>query len=164
MHIRPVTYADTEALRDYAQALFAERLPGIYHRATPTLEEEREFIRSHIEPENSAMFVAEEDARIVGLIGLLARQLAEERHTGEFGLSVAREYRGRGIGTALIEALVEWASEHGITRIEAKSWANNPGSARLYKRMGFEEEGRARGAIIRDGELIDVVLLARRLG
>lgn len=163
MHIRTATDADTGPLCEYAQALFAERLPGIYHRETPTFEEEREFIRSYVEPANSTMLVAEEDGRIVGLIGFLGRTLAEESHVGEFGLSVSRAYRGRGIGTALIESLIAWGSEHGISRIEVHSWANNPDAARLHTRMGFEEEGRARNAIIRDGETIDVVLGARLL-
>jgi RimJ/RimL family protein N-acetyltransferase len=163
MRIRTVTEDDALALCFYAEALFAEHLPGIYDREAPTLEQELAFIRSHTEPENSTMFVAEEDRRVLGNIGFIGRTLAEERHAGEFGLSVAKEYRGRGIGTALIEALLAWAPAHGIWRVEVKSWSNNPGSKRLYERMGFAEEGLARAAIIRDGEMIDVIMMARLL-
>lgn len=163
MRVRAVTLGDAPALRRYARELFAEDLPGIYRRPTPTLEEEREFIRAHIEPANSVMFVAEQDGRIVGNIGFVGGRLAEEAHVGTFGISVARDHRGRGIGTALIEALLAWAPTHGITRIEVQSWSNNPGSARLYERMGFEEEGRARGAVMRDGRTIDVIHMARLL-
>ena len=161
MHIRPAIEADAEPLRRYAEALFAEHLPGIYEREKPTLEEEMEFLRSHIEPANSTMLVAEEGGRIVGVLGFLGRKLAEEAHTGSVGLSVANGYRDRGIGTALIEELFAWAPRHGITRIEIESWSNNPGATRLYKRLGFVEEGLARDAIIRDGERIDVHLMAR---
>jgi len=161
VQIRTATEADAAALCRYAEALFAEDLPGIFHREAPTVEEEIEFIRSHAEPPNSTLLIAEQDGDIIGVIGFMGGTRAEQRHTGEFGISVAREYRGQGIGAALIEALVDWAPEGGISRTECYSWANNPGSARLYRRMGFVEEGRLRRAIARDGETIDVLLLAR---
>ncbi len=109
MRIRVAEESDAEALRAYAEVLFAEDLPGIYRREAPSLEDERAFIRSHVAPANSTLMVAEEDGRIVGIIGFLGHDLPDERHAGEFGLSVAEGYRGRGIGTALIEALLAWA-------------------------------------------------------
>lgn len=163
MQIRTATEADASALRLYAQALFSEHLPGIFDRHTPTLEEEIEFIRSHTLPDNSTLLIAEKDDQIAGLLGFIGGKLAEQRHAGEFGISVAKEYRAQGIGTALIEALVAWAPEHGISRIECRSWSNNPGSARLYRRMGFVEEGRLHHAVLRDGESIDELVLARLL-
>ena len=161
MHIRTATEADAAALCRYAEALFAEDLPGIFHREAPTVEEEIEFVRSHAEPTNSTLLIAERDGEIIGVIGFMGGKRDEERHAGEFGISVSKAHRGQGIGTALIEALVDWAPEGGVSRIECYSWANNPGSARLYRRMGFVEEGRMRRAIVRDGETIDVLLLAR---
>ena len=53
MRIREASLDDAAALRDYAERLFSEDLPGIYERPVPTLAEELEFIRSHIEPERS---------------------------------------------------------------------------------------------------------------
>lgn len=163
MLIRTATYDDTEALRDYAAALFAEDLPGIFRREVPTLEQEREFIALYLEPVNSTMLVAEAEGQIVGMIGFKGYTLAEEAHSGEFGLSVAREHRGTGVGTALIEALIEWAPAHGISRIEVCSWSNNPRATALYGRCGFEEEGRLRRGIERDGEKIDVIIMGRLL-
>jgi len=163
MRIRVAQESDAEALRAYAEALFAEELPGIYRREVPSLEDELAFIRSHVDPANSTLMLAEEDGRIVGIIGFLGHDPPDERHSGEFGLSVAEGYRGRGIGTALIEALLEWAPPRGISRIEVRSWSNNPAATRLYRRMGFVQEGYAREAILRDGEAIDVHVMARLL-
>jgi RimJ/RimL family protein N-acetyltransferase len=163
MQIRTATDADAEPLRRYAEALFSEDLPGIFRRETPTLAEEAEFIRSHLGPENATMLLAEDEGRIIGLLAFMGRTRAEEAHGGEFGLSVAEGYRGRGIGTALIGALVAWAPEHGVSRIEVVAWSNNPGAARLYRRLGFVDEGLARAAVIRDGRPIDVHLMARLL-
>lgn len=163
MRIRVAQESDAEAFRAYAEALFAEDLPGIYRREAPSVEDELAFIRSHVDPANSTLMLAEDDGRIVGIVGFLGHDLPDERHAGEFGLSVAKGYRGRGIGTALIEALLAWAPPHGISRIEVRSWSNNPTATRLYRRMGFVQEGHARGAILRDGEAIDVHVMVRLL-
>ena len=161
--VRAATLDDAAELAAYAGALFAEKLPGIFRRDTPTPEMQLEYMRSYVEPENSTMLVAERDGAIVGMIGLKGEMLAEEAHVGTFSLSVAREARGEGVGTALIEALVAWAPEHGITRIQANAWANNPGSLRLYERLGFEREGVMRQAVITDGVPVDVIAIARLL-
>ncbi len=163
MDIRTVTEADAPALCRYAAALFAENLPGIFKRPTPTLEEELEFIRAHTDAPNATMLVAEDDGVIVGMIGFVGGTLDEERHAGTFGVSVASSRRGSGVGTALIEALIAWAPSAGVTRIQAWAWANNPRAIELYERIGFEREGVCRRAVISDGEAVDVVLLARLL-
>lgn len=161
--IRTAKLDDAAELAEYAARLFAEELPGIFHRTAPTLAEEIDFIRTHLGPPTSTMLVAETSGRIVGMLGFTGNTLAEEAHAGTFGISVDREARGTGVGSALIEALFEWAPRHGITRIVGYSWANNPRATALYERLGFEREGLLRDAIVRDGEHIDVLALARLL-
>lgn len=161
--IRSATPEDAPLLRDFATKLFAEGLPGIFRRPAPTRAQERAFIASRLGQPNSALLVAEMDGRIVGLIDFVGGTLEEEAHAGTFGLSVDRELRDAGIGTALIEALLEWAPQHGVTRVQAWAWMNNPRAIALYERLGFEREGLCRSAVMVDGEAVDVVLLARLL-
>jgi RimJ/RimL family protein N-acetyltransferase len=156
--IREATILDATALQRYAAELFSEGLPGIYRRETPTLEEEREFIRAHLLP-NAVLLLAEKAGEIVGEVGFQGRTLPQERHVGTFGIAVARDHRGQGIGTALIEALIAWAPQRGITRIEGEAFSVNERAMGLYKRLGFQEEGRRRGAVYVDGEICDVVML-----
>lgn len=161
--IREASVDDAQELREYAARLFAERLPGVYERPAPTLEEELQFIRAHTEAPRSTLLVATVDGEIAGLIGFVARQLPQEQHVGAFGVSVDRRYRGRGLGSALIAALLEWAKRAGITRVELEAFAVNPRAVALYERLGFEREGCRRGAVIIDGEPVDVLMLARLL-
>ena len=102
MMIRTATPDDAPQLRDYAERLFAERLPGIFRRDAPTLDQEVAYIAACTEPANSTLLVAEEDGAIVGLAGLQGESNAEEAHVATLAISVARECRGRGVGTALI--------------------------------------------------------------
>lgn len=163
LSIRIATLDDADELRRFAIKLFGEDLPGIFRRPVPSLEDEIGFIRSRIEPDNSTMLLAILDESVVGLLDLLGGELEQEAHVGTFGLSVDREHRGQGIGSALIEALLAWAPEHGVTRIQAWAWMSNPRALALYERMGFEREGLCRRAVMVDGEPVDVVLIARLL-
>ena len=86
---------------------------------------------------------------------------ARNRHCGEFGVSVARAFRGRGVGSALLERLLAWARASAqIERVELGVFANNTGAIRLYERLGFEVEGVRRGAIRLGDERIDLLLMA----
>lgn len=160
MLIREATEDDAERLRQYATRLFSEDLPGIFRRPIPSLDEEREFIAVHSSGSNSTLLLAEADETVVGLIGLAGESLPEESHVGTFGVSVDQSWRGRGVGGALLEALVAWARDHGITRIQGYVWATNPRALEFYERHGFEREGCCRKAIMRDGVPIDVHLIA----
>lgn len=158
-----MTEADAPALRDYAERLFSEDLPGIFRHPIPTLEDEVVFIRSRTDQPNSTMLLARVGDELVGVLDISGESRPEESHAGTFGLSVDREWRGCGIGGALIEALVEWAGTHGVTRLQAYVCDTNPRALALYERHGFEKEGLCRGAVVRDGRSIDTWLIARVL-
>lgn len=163
MDIRAVTEQDAPELRDYAAALFRENLPGIFKRPEPTLDQELSYIRSHLDQPNSTLLVAVDGGAIVGLAGLEGGMLDEERHAATLAISVAKSHRGRGIGTALVEALIAWAPGAGITRIQLWAWENNPGAIAMYERIGFVREGIARQAVVTKHQPVDVILMARLL-
>ena len=140
--------------------MFSEDLPGIFRRPIPSVDDEVEFISAHSSGSNSTLLLAEADGSVVGLIGLVGELLPEESHVGTFGVSVDKHWRSRGVGGALIEALVAWAGEHGITRIQGFVWATNTRALDFYERHGFEREGVCRRAIVRDGNPIDTHLIA----
>jgi RimJ/RimL family protein N-acetyltransferase len=61
---------------------------------------------------------------------------------GEIGMLVAREWRGRGVGSALIAAAIDWAREHGLHKLSLSVFAHNAAAIALYDKFGFVEEGR----------------------
>lgn len=160
IQVHSASMADLEDLQQFATSLFAEAPPGIYRRSAPTMQEEYDFIASRVTPKNSTLLIARLDGRVVGLLDFLGGTLAEEAHTGTFGISVDKAYRGLGIGTQLIEELMLWALASGIRRVEVRAWANNPRAIRLYESLGFNREGILRDAILTDGTYVDVVLLS----
>jgi ribosomal protein S18 acetylase RimI-like enzyme len=77
---------------------------------------------------------------------------------GEINMAVAREWRGRGVGSALMVAAIEWAREHGLHKLSLSVWPHSAAAIALYRKYGFVEEGRRIKQIRRQsGELWDVV-------
>jgi RimJ/RimL family protein N-acetyltransferase len=102
-------------------------------------------------------WVADTDGGIVGIL------VTERRPSGpvSLGMAVAREWRRRGVGTALLEACVQWARESGVHKLSLEVFAHNDAAIALYRRLGFAEEGRLRKHYERaDGELWDVIVMA----
>ena len=102
----------------------------------------------------------------IGLLGWAALSPVSTRrvYTGvaEVSIYVAETARGRGVGRALLAALVEQAEANGIWTLQAGIFPENLASIALHKAYGFREVGvRERIGQLR-GRWRDVVLLERR--
>ncbi len=111
------------------------------------------------------VLVAERDGTIVGNCGLHPLTLAPQvrrRHVASIGIAVAAEAQGQGIGSALMQAMCDYADRWlGLLRLELTVYVDNARAIALYRRFGFETEGRMRGYAMRDGELVDAFAMAR---
>ena len=61
---------------------------------------------------------------------------------GEIGMAVLKEWRGRGVGSALLGAAIEWARSEGLHKLSLSVFAHNEAAIALYRKFGFVEEGR----------------------
>lgn len=105
--------------------------------------------------------VAEVDARVVGAINVHLGT-GRRAHAASFGMGVLSAFQGRGIGSALLEAVLELADNwYGLDRVELEVYADNAAAVRLYERFGFVIEGRLRAYGYRDGRYADVYAMAR---
>jgi ribosomal protein S18 acetylase RimI-like enzyme len=74
---------------------------------------------------------------------------------------VATQARGQGIGGLLVDAGIEEARRRGVAKLGLRVLSNNPGALRLYRRRGFEEEGRLMSELRRDdGSYADDIWMA----
>lgn len=80
----------------------------------------------------------------------------------EVAIYVAAAARGRGIGRALLEALVESAEAHGIWTLQGATIAENVASCAIQARCGFRVVGRRERIAKRDGVWHDTILTERR--
>jgi len=107
--------------------------------------------------------VAEVQGEIIASAGLHPTgPHLRRRHVMSLGMSVAVPWQGRGVGTALMQALVDYADNWlGVLRIELGVYADNLRAQALYRKFGFELEGRQRAYALRDGQLVDSLMMAR---
>ena len=81
----------------------------------------------------------------------------------EDSVYVAAAARGRGVGRALLEALVEGADAGGIWTIQCAVFPENAASLALHERCGFRVVGRRERIAQLDGVWRDTILLERRI-
>lgn len=84
------------------------------------------------------------------------------RHAWTLGLAIAPEAQGRGVGSALMAALCDYADNWvGALRLELTVYTDNERALALYRKFGFEIEGTLRGYALKNGEYADAYAMAR---
>lgn len=112
--------------------------------------------------EGDFVLVAECMNEVVGSIGLHTVSRARLRHKGELVLMVRDDWQGKGVGTALMEAVLDLADQWlNLVRIELTVYVDNTAAIRLYQKFGFELEGTLRSYSFRNGVYVDVHTMAR---
>jgi ribosomal protein S18 acetylase RimI-like enzyme len=105
--------------------------------------------------------VAEVDGKVVGYIEFRNGGLRRIAHSGSFSIYLDSEHREIGIGSMLMERLIEWARASPIIeKVTLAVFSTNERAQRLYRKFGFQEEGRCpRDMKLASGEYIDSVLM-----
>ena len=115
----------------------------------------REHFLGTIEAPRAVTFVADLDGLIVGDL-FVSRQFG----VAELGMLVRDGHRGRGIGSALMEACIEWCRSSGAHKVVLTVFPHNAAARALYRKHGFVEEGRLRRHYRRaNGDLWDAITM-----
>ncbi|MEK6661345.1 MAG: GNAT family N-acetyltransferase [candidate division NC10 bacterium] len=84
--------------------------------------------------------VAEVGGNIVGDATLHRRTFGWTSHVGKVRLVIDKDYRGKGLGTVLIEELIDIAKKAGLEQLVAELMSNQTGALSAFKGLGFEKE------------------------
>lgn len=114
-------------------------------------------------PEGDYLLVACVGEEIVGNAGLHGVGKTPRRaHVMGIGMAVPTPWQGKGVGTALMSALVELADNWlNVFRLELTVFTDNERAIRLYRKFGFEIEGTHRAYALRAGRYVDAHFMAR---
>lgn len=153
--MRDATRADFDEWRAVFAGVAAEGLWIGAEQAAPA-ESMRSGFRARVEDPNRLCVVAVANGAVVGSLH------------GDFvlpgvwepGMWIAPEWRGRGIGTALMDACLSWSARHGVHKLMLEVWPHNVAAIALYEKFGFEREGLLRRHWRREnGELWDLLVM-----
>ena len=108
------------------------------------------------------VLVAEVAGKVVGMGSVKRSERLRTPHVGDIGIAVGEQAQARGVGGALVNALVELAEKWmGLLRLELTVWVDNRAAIALYSSRGFQVEGVARAFALRDGVVVDAFHMAR---
>jgi RimJ/RimL family protein N-acetyltransferase len=126
-----------------------------------TEEWERDYLTTQVtRPDWLCLVAISESGEVIGDLTLDGKKRKAMRHCAILGISVRADYRGQGVGRALMERAIAWARESGaITRIELQVLARNAIAIRLYEKLGFQHEGHHPRAFYRDGQYLDDITM-----
>jgi L-phenylalanine/L-methionine N-acetyltransferase len=156
--IRTADPSDAEAmLKCYTAPLAARNTLQIPYRS---LESVREQLTKSGAGDH--LLVAEIEGEVVGVIGLHTSSRPRVNHKAEVGMMVRDDWQGKGVGAALMRAVIELADNWlNLTRNELTVFTDNESAIALYRKFGFEIEGTLRKYAFRDGEFVDAFAMAR---
>jgi putative acetyltransferase len=112
--------------------------------------------------EGDILLVAVDNGEVIGQISLFGNTQMRRRHAAMFGLAVIGHAQNKGVGSALMKAMIDYADRWTtFLRIELTVYADNANAIALYKKFGFEHEGLLRKYSLRNGRFEDVISMAR---
>ncbi|HDR4705709.1 TPA: GNAT family N-acetyltransferase [Bacillus paranthracis] len=163
--IRLAKEIDAESIIDIRKEIILSKTTTKFFIVSPNklpndIDAEKEKIRKSNEKGN-LYIVYEVDKKVVGFLIFNRYELDRLRHAGTMGMGIKEAYCNQGIGTELIEFLISWAKrQEGLEKVCLGVVSINDRAIKVYKRMGFVEEGRQRNQIkYEDGSYGDDVLM-----
>ena len=129
-----------------------------------TEKEEAEFLAKCQATADHLYLVAVVGKRVVGSLHFATGRRPRVRHSGDFGVSVSKKYWGQGVGSQLLDALLEWAKTTGtVKKINLRVRADNDRAVKLYERKGFVQEGTLTNEMCVNGQYFDLYAMGLNL-
>lgn len=133
--------------------------PDVWHQlgaATPaTMADEEEFLEHGVNADDQEHLLIVPEDEPVGIIGL--NRINPMWGTAELGYFIDPAHHGRGYGTEAVGLITEYAFDHRrLSKLTAWVLVDNPASARVLEKNGYEEEGQLTNQAFVHGERVDI--------
>ncbi len=163
--LRDVKVSDAVLLLDFFELVNKEtknlmRDPDEYNF---TVNDERKFIRRVKQSTNEHLVVALFDGEIIGTIGIRNRDLKRVAHRVSLGMSVLKKFNNLGLGTIMLNRIIEDAKGVGKLKMELEVRADNVNAVHLYEKFGFKLEGTIKNGFFVDNKFVDLLFMGKLL-
>ncbi|MCS3804962.1 putative acetyltransferase [Chromobacterium alkanivorans] len=159
LHIRKVEPEDAPALA--AMMVLEEVVANTLQLPYQSVDDWRRKL-AQTQPHVHSLVACNAEGRVIGNAGLIGNERPRIRHAADLFIVVHPDWHGRGVGSALLRALLELADNWlGLLRVELAVVHDNEPAIALYRKFGFELEGRRRMEQLRAGRYEDTLIMAR---
>ena len=150
-------------IEDYKEISKIRKMPGVMENILSNKDEEEELIKEKIinRGKNQYWYVAEENGKVIGLGILMNHGNLRKKHVGVITLMVNSDNQNKGVGSLLMDKLINLSESLNIIRLELCVFRDNYKAINLYKKFGFKEEGIKVKSALKNGEYIDEIMMAR---
>lgn len=164
MIIREARIEDAEALLKHAEKVYGE---GRNLLTTPeefkvSLDQEIDWIKDNMKKGHLTL-VAEQESTIVGMLNATKGSRKRVKHICMFGISIQEDFCNHGLGSKMIQRLLDWAKEDkDIEKVCLEVFAHNERAIHVYEKLGFKVEGRKeRHVKFEDGTYSDELIMGQ---
>jgi diaminopimelate decarboxylase len=161
--VRRARPGDARSFLDAFRSVAAERRFIQTEEVSQTVRPDRTRFRRPVTGD-AAHLVAVSRGGVIGSISIRRDAHPATRHTASIGMFVTSAWRGRGVGTALMDGAMRWARDVGVERIDLSVYPHNQAAIALYRAFGFVEEGRLIRRAKKSYGYEDEILMAVWLG
>lgn len=168
--LRPLEWGDLDACLGFARGLADEYAADIYHGTlmakAPTRAEEMDWLGKTliaVEKGTTVSVMAELEGEFVGNSEVRRGTNPDLSAHCYLGISVSKQFRGLGVGSAMLGTLLEQCRLTGLKTVELAALATNEGAIRLYERVGFKRVGSVPKKIRRKEVAIDELIMSLEL-
>lgn len=159
-----IIYGDIRHIDSFHETLSFVAQEKIYIEMieAPPVEKVREF-QDDLISKSGPVYYAMKGGLVVGWCDVFPEDNPRQSHRGGLGMGLLPAYRGKGIGSKLLEKVIVKAKEFGLEKIELHVYTTNESAIALYKKFGFEEEGIIKRYRKLNGEYFDCLAMAKFL-
>jgi ribosomal protein S18 acetylase RimI-like enzyme len=143
--VRPAERRDAASFVELWKAVVAERRFIRTERVDRSVRYyRRRFFRRTWGSEQATLVAVHQD-RVIGHIHVAREDSPVTRHVASLGMTVASDWRRKGVGSALMSEVIRWARSVGVEKLALSVYPDNDAAQALYRSFGFQEEGRLTG-------------------
>lgn len=168
--LRLLSPEDVEESRRYINQISTEDTYIGFSGEQLTSEEEQKYIQDSVHAMtkgDSLHLVAEFEGRIVAMCDARRDLSLKKRsaHIAQFGLTVAQDFRGEGLGEAILSRTIALLPDYisGISVLKLGVFGPNQVAQSLYRKLGFQEYGRLPKGILYRDEFVDHVFMYKSI-
>lgn len=161
MEIRLIGLSDAEKFVNFYDKLIRETdylLPTI-EESLKTVEQQENSIKKC--GDYKQVFIALEDNKIVGFMGISRSPMSKVKHIANFAIGVLNDYKKRGIASKLMSFAEKWLKEKDVKRIEMTVIDENKTAITCYEKNGYKHEGTREKSISMNGKFYDELFMAK---
>jgi len=159
-NIREANENDAKSIKDIVDSVASEK----YYVVPEISRENWTETTREIKNRKGLTIVTQVNGKTVGMAYLVPGKYEKNRHVGFLGICILKGFRRMGIGTAMMNHLIEWARNQGdLEKISLTVFSTNKPAINLYRKLGFETEGISKKQYKIEGKYVDELTMGKFL-